>query len=177
MTAENSGWKAAIVPWETSPAYGQKEPAQVARFAQSGRLPAECATLILPLQTGSDKLGTFARITEQIAKPACGYRYTSGSGVHFVAFAESAKEPWKVGPCETDAKFFYCQVQGGRLMHLIMCGGSFATLQGKTLLPPQRAVERIEWVRGSKEPRVVSSGETTVHSLSEEALESNDFVF
>jgi hypothetical protein len=180
IAAHDSGWKCEIGTQDTSPAYGQKEPAPVVRFKARTPLPAACATLILPMGTASDIPGTLTEVRMDpgsIDKSPSAYRYTSSGGTHYLVFADAAKKPWKMGPWESDARFLYCRVQDGRLAHLIFCGGSFATVQGKTLLPPQRTVERLEWIWGADGRRVVSSDETTVHSLSEEALESDDFVF
>lgn len=177
---ENSIWKCEIGAHDTSPVYGQKQPAPVVRFRALAPLPAECATVILPMRSVSDVPGTLTEVRIDpisVDKSVCAYRYTSDDCTHYLAFAEVARKPWKMGSWESDAGFLYCQVQAGHVVHLILCGGSFATVQGKTLLPPQRVVERLEWIRGVDGHRVVSSDETTVQSLSEEALESDDFVF
>jgi hypothetical protein len=180
IAAQDPGWKCEIGSHDTSPAYGQKGAAPVVRFKARTRLPAECATLILPMESTSDVPGTLTEVRidpSSIDKSPSAYRYTSSDGTHHFVFADAAKSPWKIGPWESDAGFLYCKVQDARRVHLIFCGGSFATVQGKTLLPPQHTVERLEWIKGADGRRVVSSSETTVHSLSEEALESVDFVF
>jgi hypothetical protein len=180
IAAQDLIWKCEIGTHDTSPVYGQKEPAPVVRFKAVVPLPAQCATLILPMRSTSDVPGALTEVridTSSIDKSACAYRYTSGDRTHYLVFAEVARNPWKMGPWESDAGFLYCKVQGNQLVHLILCGGSFATVQGKTLLPPQRKVDRLEWIRRAGGRRVVSSDETTVQSLSEEALEPDDFVF
>src|SRR5439155_20145643 len=62
LPQEDAGWASELASSIFSPAYGRKEPAPVVRFRAKVKLPAEFATLIVPLRTASDKPGKFVTL-------------------------------------------------------------------------------------------------------------------
>jgi hypothetical protein len=48
LPPEGHTWTQSIEPWDWSPIYGKKEPAQVLRFSTETALPAEFAVLLIP---------------------------------------------------------------------------------------------------------------------------------
>jgi len=71
-------WRQSIEPWDWSPAYGKKEPAQVLRFTTETTLPAEFAVLLVPAEPG---------VFTQTAPGA--YEYKEPQGSHQLLFTDA----------------------------------------------------------------------------------------
>ncbi len=180
LPQEDAGWTSELTPGEYSPAYGRKEPAPVLRLTAKTTLPAEFATLIVPLFSTSDKPGRFVTLSreERLKDNGSlhGFRYDEDSKTHYVIFADG-RQPWTLGDWASDATFLYYRLEKRRLAHLIVCGGSFAKWQDKEVLSHPTPVARFEWLRRGERGEIFASDETVVQSLSDGLLDSCETVF
>jgi hypothetical protein len=155
------------------------EPAPVVRCRTSGS-SAQHFTVLLALLRGSDEPGEFIELSKQEssdARPSAAYRRVDHEKTHYIIFQDSRKRAWSMGPWTSDAEVFYCGVEGHRVTHLVLFGGSFAKLRGETVVTFHHVVERFEWIEREGVRQVFSSDAAAVRSLSEHLLESCDAVF
>ena len=180
LPQEDAGWISELTSGEFSPAYGRKEPAPVVRLSANVKLPADFATLIVPLFSTSDKPGRLISLSRRESLEdngsVRGFRYDEETKTHYVIFADD-RERWSLGEWSSDAGFLYYRLENRRLAHLILCGAAFAKWQGKDVLTHPVPVERFEWLRKGETGQIFSSDETVVQSLSEGLLESFETVF
>jgi hypothetical protein len=180
LPQEDAGWASELTSGEFSPAYGRKEPASVVRLSANVKLPADFATMIVPMFSASDKPGGFISLSQEESLKdngsVHGFRYDDKTKTHYVIFADERK-PWSLGEWNSDAGFLYYRLENRRLVHLILCGVSFAKWQGKEVLTHSVPLERFEWLRSGEAVTIFSSDETVVHSLSEGLFDSRETVF
>lgn len=162
LLGRNSVWRTDISEDFVSTAYGAKQIAPLLRFSAKASLPQECGVLLLPL-TRPREVGDFAILLETSDKRVRGYRYDSGEATEFIWFAEGTV-PWKCGNWRSDAKLFYCKVEGHRLTHVIMVSGSFGEWGGKRFVSPPSG-EVFEWVKGSATQHLSSSEVGTLETF------------
>jgi Heparinase II/III-like protein/Heparinase II/III N-terminus len=168
MPAFDSNWRLDLSSGSVSPAYGVKTAAPVVRLSAATQLPADCACLLIPL-AGSESLGRFVRLTSG-GQSASGYRFDCDGTAHCFFFAPPGRA-WRAAAWTSDASFLYCRLKGGRLAHLILCGGRFAEFQGNRLVDHEQVVERFEWLKKEGVIRTFSSHEAVVNSIKEGLLE------
>ena len=180
LPQEDAGWTSELMSGEFSPAYGLKEPAPVLRSRAEVKLPADFATMIVPMFSASDNPGRFISLSQEESLIDNGsvhsFRYDEETKTHYVIFAEESK-PWSLGEWSSDATVLYYRLENRRLAHLILCGASFAKWQAKELLTHPVFLQRFEWLRNGETGQIFSSDETVVKSLSEGLLESFETVF
>ena len=179
LPQEDAGWTSELKSGEFSPAYGRKEPAPVLRLSANVKLPADFATLIVPLFSPSDKPGRLISLRRERSEDnesVHGFRYDEETKTHYVIFADDRKS-WSLGEWSSDAGFLYYRLENRRLAHLILCEAVFAKWQGKDVLTHPVPLERFEWLRNGETGQIFSSDETVVQSLSEGLLESFETVF
>jgi hypothetical protein len=72
------------------------------------------------------------------------YELVDQDANHGFCFA-LGKRPWNFGAWFSDAEFLYCRVQGEKLVHLIVVGGTYVAWQGKELLKAPGPSAFFEW--------------------------------
>lgn len=165
----DSRWSSSLSSGFVSPAYGAKSSAPVLRFRSQIQLPAEHAIVIAPLRHESDSIGALARLAGyNQASGVSAYRWEYDRGTHYFVFAD-AKGAWTIGPCGSDAPFFYARIEHRRVTHFAFCGGTFASLNGETVVTHTHALERFEWVGGAGSRQIYTSDENcqVLHSVLE----------
>lgn len=165
-----------IVAGTVSPAYGKKESAGVVRVSAQLRLPAQCATLLVPLSRGTrkpGKLSQFVSSTSSSRNSLCAFRYDDFCGrTHYMIFSGPEKQTWTLGPWATDARFFYFSFEEDRLSHFVLCNGSKVKLREELIVRHPRSIERLEWLNRVSTPQVFSSDEEAVRSFQSDSLGS-----
>jgi hypothetical protein len=179
LPAQPSGWTSEVKTEQVSPAYGSTEPAQVVRCRAKGS-GAQQFTVLLAFLGASDEPGEFIELVGKEFSGAgftAAYRHVDDKKTHYVLFQDSRKRPWSLGRWTSDAEVFYCGVEGHRVTHLVLFGGSFAKLGDEMVVSLHHAVDRFEWIRREEVTQVFSSDTAALQSLSEHLLESCDAVF
>ena len=186
LTTEASDWKSTLHADFVSPAYGTRQPASVVRVSNYVKLPAEHSSLLFFSE--SDQIARFARLTDE-AEPVSVYRYDGAQRTHYMIFANpqivpdgraelrSGGEPGAAVPTHavwgqwtSNAEFLYFAIENGHVVRFILCEGSKAEINGKSVFKSSSKIERFEWDR--KTGKIVSSDNTASESFSERALES-----
>jgi hypothetical protein len=179
LPMQDSGWTSELKPGFVSPAYGRKEPAVIMASSIRVPLPAEHASLLVPLLRPSDEPGTFFAVNTQgdsAGGGACAYRYDGLGKSHLMIFA-GEEQSWTLGWWTSDSRFIYCGLEDGRVTHFILCGGSFVKLLEKSVFTHSQKVERLEWTKRAGTSQVFCSTDGAIPSFSESTLESSDSVF
>lgn len=178
MPAPVPSWNLDLALGHVSPAYGTKERAPVLRLSSRTQLPAECAILIVSL--GSlDKPGKFTAVQEQgpsAPSSVRAYRYDEARNTHHMIFSDR-DGAWHLGPWTSDAKFLYCRMEGGRVVQLIACGGTFVRLNGASVIAHDRKIDRFEWLEQRGLTRVSFSDDGAASCFAEEPLKSGKASF
>jgi Heparinase II/III-like protein len=143
LTPRNSAFLKELGSGLVSPAYGKTVAASALRVSAEVGLPAECAVLLIA-QSQARKVGELVEINASQSRGLRAYQYEAADLVHCFFFY-SATGTWTLAPWTSDAKFLYCRIEHGRLLHLVMLGGSFATWGDKTLVSQPHQVEKFEW--------------------------------
>jgi hypothetical protein len=159
LSAGNPRWDAQISSSATSPVYGQTTQSPILRMHARLKLPAENAILIAPNAHGKPNYGdvSLAGLLENtLSHNAFSYRYAKDDEEHYFIFKKSG-QTWREGLWTSDADFFYCHVQGGQLTHLIFCDGSFAAINGRTVVAAEKTVDRFEWRQKGGREEIYSS--------------------
>jgi hypothetical protein len=142
LGANPKKWELAVSEGSVSPAYGEKESAPVASFDARIQLPAEHATLVLPLGA-ADVPGRF-HLAEG-ASEAIGYVYEHGEVTDYIIFGEG--KPWALGNFRSDAELLFCRMEQREITQLAVCSASKVEVEGREVLSSPKAVERLEWAR------------------------------
>jgi hypothetical protein len=134
LTAEGHGWEESVNRDYWSPAYGQRERANVLNFGARLQLPADFATLLTVETSGQADLGRLVRVNAGDSSTTCAFRYTKGLQEHNFAFTHQPG-PWASGPWTSDADFLYWSFDREREQYsLILCNGSYADAGGRRIL-------------------------------------------
>jgi hypothetical protein len=167
-------WKYELLSEYVSPAYGAKLSAPVVRCSARVGLPAEHAVLLMPGFGGVAGGGEFSRDDRQhghSGMPEAAYRYQRGDTTGFMIFRR-AHELWNFGPWTSDAKFLYFCVKNQRIDHIVLCEGSFAHLQGESLISHDAPLEWLEWKNREGEHELACSDNTAARSFLGSVLDS-----
>jgi hypothetical protein len=176
LPVQDSGWDSELKSGFVSPAYGRKEPAAVVVSSARIELPAEHASLLVPLTHDADDSGTLIAGNDANSGSAHAYRYDGLGKSHLMIFAEGG-QTWTLGPWTSDAGFLYCGLEAGIITHFILCGGSSAKLNGKSVFVHPMKVERLEWAKQAGARQTFCSDDATIQAFSEGVLESCGSVF
>jgi hypothetical protein len=142
-------WELAVAEGFVSPVYGEKESSLVASFGARIQLPAEHATLVLPLGV-ADMPGRFRLVDE--AREAIGYVYQQGEVMDYIIFASgggTGGKPWSVGPFYSDAAVLFCRMENREITALAVCSATKVQLDGREVFLSSQQVERLEWTRAA----------------------------
>jgi len=157
LPAQRDGWVGELKQERVSPAYGVALEATVLRCQAELALPAEQAMLIVPIAHQHEP-GSFVPISTPAPENCSAYCYESGGRRRHVWFADANAAPCKVGPWTSDARFFYCNVEQGRVVHLIMCDGSFVKLNGREVFAQPGKLSCFEWTDRNGEGQISPAG-------------------
>ena len=170
LGAREAGWSRELTSDYVSPAYGVRLAAPLVRFQATVRLPAECATFILPGVAPPgytfERLGADARAEQ---RPVSGYRYQDSIARREFLFAES-DDAWTFGAWSSDARLVYASFKSEQLAHLVLVDGSFAEFEGKALALCPRRLQRFEWLKAGDELQTFSSGDDVGPAISRETV-------
>jgi hypothetical protein len=165
LPAQGHGWAEEVRRESCSPVYGQKAPMTTLNFSAEAGLPKEFATMLVTLEEAHRRSASFKKI-ERTAPDAdvSGYRYTGDDGEYSFIFGERGKD-WRFGSVSSDAEFVCHKKTPERPgeEQLILCGGSYARLDGGTEL---RCVRSVEWAE-----LVLRGGNRTVFSSDRAVVE------
>jgi Heparinase II/III-like protein/Heparinase II/III N-terminus len=186
LTAEGSSWKSRLDPDFVSPAYGTRKPASVARVSTYVKLPTEHSSLLCFSESG--QIARFSRLTDG-EEVVSAYRYEGAGRTQYMIFANPQIAPtgraelrsagqagaavppragW--GQWTSDAEFLYFAIENGRVVRFILCEGSKAEINGKSVINHSSKIERFEW--DGNTGKICSSDNTAAESFSENALGS-----
>ena len=160
VTAQNSIFQKELGSGLVSPAYGRTVAAPVLRVSAEVELPAECAVLLVA-QSQAGAVGELVEIHATQGNGLRTYQYELRDEIHCFFFAATTGT-WMLPPWTSDAEFLYCRIEHGRILQLVMVGGSFAKWGDKTLASQAHAVEKFEW-SDQLRPLQVSSDVTNAH--------------
>ena len=176
LTAQGHSWKEEILRGQWSAVYGQQSAAPIFNFGVSATLPAEFATLLVPLQEKRDTPGAFTRQHHPNASPFVqAYRYKTGDAEYLFFFAELKQTPsqtpsetkadqtWQSGSVSSDAEFVCVTMRNRAEAEIVFCNGSRVDVAGVRALRTRHRVARCEYIAGTP-PRVVCSDSEAVLS-------------
>lgn len=145
LGANPQRWELAVAEGSVSPAYGERLPAPVARFAARVQLQAEHGTLVLPL--GRAVVPGYLGLAEG-AREAVGYLYEHGEVTDYIIFGNRGKA-WSLGPFQSDAGLLFGRMEPRGITALAVCSATRVELEGRQVFSSPRAVERLEWTRAA----------------------------
>jgi len=130
-----------------SPVYGRKEFSPVLRFSTRRRLPAEFATLLIPLSRTNALLGRLSSFeSRHKGMFVRAYQYSVGSSTDYLFFADAAGS-WQIGRWASDARFLFCSTSSRTdLCRFVICDGSYLEMDGRQILTSKVPVVRDEWL-------------------------------
>jgi hypothetical protein len=138
-----------------SPAYGARKPSSVLELRKETSLPSEFATVLFPGRAATARLVALSSLEENHQQASVvGYRFEESGSDHYFFFSGS-REPWVWQNWASDAAFVYGRINGkSELVHLALCNGSFAEMNGRRVFDNPSAVIRYEWVGPEDAPTV-----------------------
>jgi hypothetical protein len=142
------------VPW--SSAYGGKETAAALRFTSTTTLPAEFATLLMPVgpsygnAEGPDKLEAVSNSAGVTV-----YRFIEGQEEHFFIFAQD--KGWAFRDWKSDAEFMYWGSVNGKPDRLVSCKFSYVEFRGTRIISSPKAESHCEIFNSSGKLQVICS--------------------
>jgi hypothetical protein len=139
-----NSWNCSVADGFISPAYGEKQAAPVAVFESRIQLPAEHATLILPLKAYA---GTGSLRPIESSSPISSYVYEQPDHCDQLVFSNGEK--WSLGSISSDAELLFIRKCGHEISSLIFCATSFAEINGQAVFSPPARVQRLEWSAGT----------------------------
>ena len=142
LSAAPGQWNVATEQGYVSPAYGNKEPATVGVLRSRVQLPAENATLLLPLGS-ADQPGTF-RLS--ITGEGTAYTYEHEAITDTFIFGGSGIA-WTSGSFRSDANFLFARSERGELELLILSGASFVESNGQPVFRSESATGWLQWTK------------------------------
>ena len=153
------GWRRESLPGFCSPVYGRKEQAWVQRCSIATGLPAECATVVLPLLHRDQPGGSLRSLNEIDAAEVRGYIYEvggrTGEEQHGFFFRQKAA-PWMHAGWASDAEFVYYRANDLGLRDLYFYNGSYVEAGGKRVVSAQGEVAYCQLVTRGETTQIVS---------------------
>jgi hypothetical protein len=178
LPIHDSTWSAQVISECISPVYGQKSFAPVLRLSCQRRLPAQCATLMIPWLEGHEPPGAVVDLSREWSTNAdvvFACRYEQGAISRYVALAGSRERMWTAGPITSDARLVYYSIESGRLTHLILWAGTVLKLEQKTVLSHSRPLDRFEFSTRCGEAQMFSSDSDVLAAFDWRLLENELF--
>lgn len=171
LPVKGHGWSQEILPGWWSPVYGQKESAPVVCFRKKTSLPAEFATLLLPVGEESADWGVLERMNGETRNTGVrGYRYLTPQSCHYFFFGDT-RQPWKLGRWASDAEFLYCGVSPhAGMSHWVLGNGSYIQANDEEVLTCRRRVAQCEWLGSAATGKILCSDENAIEYLRNDIL-------
>jgi hypothetical protein len=143
LPVQGHGWAEEVRRESCSPVYGQKAPMTTINFSAELALPAEFAVLLVTLEGIRRGTTSFTRIESATTdSDVIGYRYAEEGAEHSFIFGEPGKS-WRMSSCSSDAEVVCVNRTPERGdEQLILCGGSYARVDGGAEL---RCARPVEW--------------------------------
>jgi len=163
LTPQTSAFRKELGSGLVSPAYGKMVAAPVLRVSAEVELPAESAVLLIA-KSQARVVGKLVEVSAPQSNGLRAYEYEAADVVHYFFFS-SAAGAWTLAPWTSDAEFLYCRVEHGRLLHLVIVRGSFATWGDKTLVSQPHQVEKFEWSDHVGSLRSLSADDATANEV------------
>jgi hypothetical protein len=153
-------------PW--SSAYGMKDLATTIRFTAISTLPAEFATLLMPVGLSSRNADAHGKL-EVVPSPErmTVYRFAQGQDEHFFIFGPN--EDWAFQEWKSDAEFMCCSSVDGNLNLLVLCNISHLEFRGSTVVSSPARTPRCEILYSEANLQVISS-QANVHISRDELI-------
>ena len=156
---EGDGWKREARPSHWSPVYGRREVSWVQSCSMDAELPAECATVVVPLLRHDQPGGSLRSMNEIDAAEVRGYIYevggTTGEEQHGFFFRQKAA-PWMHAGWASDAEFVYFRSTDLGLRDLYFYNGSYVEAGGKRVVSAQGTVSYCQLVTRGETTQVVT---------------------
>lgn len=146
VAAREDVWTPRVYTASWSPVYGRAQPAAVVRFGARASLPADFAVVAAALHGQTARAGTLARADAHPNNGVAAYRYQTDSDEYLFCFAGAAT-PWAIGACASDAEFLCVQRTRGALTLLALCNGTYARIDGRTVVCADRPIPiyEVKW--------------------------------
>jgi hypothetical protein len=126
LTAEGHRWAESVRRDYWSPAYGQRELANVVNFGTSIELPVDFVTLLIASANAPGNLGRLVQVNTADSKAIRAFCYFTEIQEHNFVFSHQPSD-WTCGPWKSDADFLYWSFDREREQYsLILCNGSYA---------------------------------------------------
>ena len=178
LPVHDSGWTANLVSEPSSPVYGKKSSAPVVRLSCKGRLPLQCATLMVPWLQSGEPPGTVVDLSKEWGTEAdavCACRYEQGIAARYVILPGSHEGAWTAGRITSDARLIYFSIEAGKLVHLVLWRGTVLKLGEKILLSHSRPLNRFELSTRGGRAEMFSSDEGVLPAFDWNLLEDELF--
>ena len=160
LLAQPSIWNSEVQTGEISAVYGLKQQAPVIRLHAKVMLPAQCPVLLVPLAARRQS-GVFEEVKANMSPGLRVYRYADAEETHLI-FCPESPESWTSGQWSSDARLFYCRIEGAQMREMALVGGSFAKWQDKVLVSHPHTIDRFEWAWSPDGVRISSSAEAVL---------------
>lgn len=139
-----------------SAAYGLKEPATEVRFSTVTWLPAEFATLLVPIGLSLGDTDAQAGFIQISSSPRMSiYRFIDGREAHCFIFPED--KSWTSDEWKSDAEFMYSSSSNGKLNLLVFCNGTYLEFRGNRIVSSPKCVLHCEIIVSHGKSQVVCS--------------------
>jgi hypothetical protein len=160
-------WTKTVEQGIWSAVYGKKEPATEIRFSTVTVLPAEFATLLVPIGVSPKDTDAQAKLIQVSSSLRLSvYRCTDNREAHCFIFAQDKN--WTFDEWKSDAEFLYSCSSDGKLNLLVFCNGTHVTFRGNTIVSSPNCLLRCEVISSHRKTQVVSSDDDIV--VSQEGL-------
>ena len=148
LPVQGHGWTENRREDRWSPAYGIQAPATTLNFSVKTKLPAELATLLLPVDGTFEAPGVLTRVMQDAESTVQADSYKRHGEEHLFFFAR--QKPWRCASVGSDAGFAYWKRKdGSEDAIVIFCDGSYVEINGQRVLSTRRLVSRCELVVGN----------------------------
>lgn len=146
LTVEKHGWSEEIYKGPWSPVYGTQRSTTVLKFGMTASMPAEFATLLVPLAETNERPGRLFRMSPE-AKDVSAYRYETREDEQQFFFTKSGQS-WTCGRLSSDAEFACITMRNNRPAQMAFSRGTYVSLDEKRLIETARVVDRCEMICG-----------------------------
>lgn len=139
LPAEKAGWTEELFEGWWSPAYGQKASGSILKYSARLEIPAEFAVLLVASNAALDGQESL-RSSISAAVGVRVYEFLVNGRRYSFAFHDQGGR-WQNGQLSSDAEFVCHELQPDFSERIILCGGTYAAVNGATL----RCRRRVEW--------------------------------
>jgi len=157
---KNDRWQRELQPSWWSPVYGRKEESWTIRYRSECELPAEYATIVMPLTNQGQSSGSLRSVSEIDGTEVRGYLYELDLEQHGFFFRQGAgplgARPWLQAGWASDAEFLYYRADSRGLRDVYFYNGSYVEAGGKRLASSHSAVAYCQLITQGDTTQVVS---------------------